>query len=108
MGLGKLSIPARVERAASRLSGKDGPRDEGLFAEEVRALRASLSLTQEGFCERYHIPISNLRNWEQANRNVVPDAAARLLIAMIKVDPSRVAKLVARTRESEENEVAAL
>ena len=35
------------------------------FAERVQSFRLRKGLTQEGFCERYPVPIATLRNWEQ-------------------------------------------
>ena len=69
------------------------PREWSL-RDEVRALRERLKLSQVDFARRYNIPIGNLQNWEQASRGTRPDAAARLLIKMIKADPERVAEIV--------------
>jgi len=69
------------------------------FSEEVRELRLRLKLTQEAFSQRFGIPIANLRNWEQASRSTKPDTAARLLIAMIGVDPDRVASIIAKASQ---------
>jgi DNA-binding transcriptional regulator YiaG len=85
-----------LRRAANHKPKRGSPDDVASFGEQVRQLRASLSLTQEAFCERFKIPISNLRNWEQ--ESVKPDNAARLLIEMIKVDPEAVAELAKLAR----------
>lgn len=90
-------IRSVVEETAAGLStGSRSTRPT--FAEEVKTIRLSLGLSQEAFCQRYRIPIANLRNWEQAGRKVQPGTAARLLIEMIKVDPERVAQIVSRTQ----------
>ncbi len=65
------------------------------FSDQVRGIRRKLNLTQEEFCARFGIPLANLRNWEQTGRSTRPDTAARLLIAMIAVDPERVANIIA-------------
>jgi putative transcriptional regulator len=70
------------------------------FADEVRALRESLGLSQVEFAQMYDIPVSNLRNWEQTSRKTYPDSAARLLISMIKLDPKKVAELVELGRQT--------
>lgn len=64
------------------------------FGEEVKSLRQSLGLSQDGFCKKFDIPIANLRNWEQDRTQ--PDSASLLLIRMIKVDPARVEELIAK------------
>jgi putative transcriptional regulator len=51
----------------------------------VRTLRRQLSLTQEQFAERYHIPVGTLRDWEQGRSE--PDAPAKALLKLIAADP---------------------
>jgi DNA-binding transcriptional regulator YiaG len=99
--MAKVNIPGRVEGGADNFSKRFGPKSKRPFSDEVKELRTSLGLTQEAFCKRYHIPLSNLRNWEQASKNVMPDTAARLLIDMIRIEPQRVAKIVEKAREAE-------
>lgn len=98
MARSKLEVPARVEKAAEHMAKREGPANGVSFSQEVRQLRAKLGLTQEEFADRYQIPLSNLRNWEQESKGVVPDTAARLLIGMIAVEPERVANLVRKAR----------
>jgi DNA-binding transcriptional regulator YiaG len=97
----KVDLVKRTEQAADRLSRPLRPGKTKSFSEEVRELRADLSLTQEQFCKRYNIPLANLRNWEQTSKNIIPDTAARLLIEMIKVDPQRVAKIVEKVHAAQ-------
>jgi putative transcriptional regulator len=54
----------------------------------VRALRRALSLTQEEFAMRYHIPIGMLRDWEQGR--IEPDEPARAYLTLIAHDPEFV------------------
>jgi putative transcriptional regulator len=51
----------------------------------VNTLRRQLSLTQEQFAERYHIPIGTLRDWEQGRSE--PEAPAKALLKLIAADP---------------------
>lgn len=76
------------------------------FSRKVKNLREKLGLTQVAFCARYHIPLPNLRNWEQASKNVTPDTAARLLVEMISVDPERVARIVEKAKKAEQRRLA--
>ncbi len=56
----------------------------------VRTLRRQISLTQEEFAARYHIPIGTLRDWEQGRSE--PDAPARAYLKVIAADPEGVAE----------------
>ncbi len=55
-------------------------------------LRRRLSLTQEQFAERYHIPIGTLRDWEQHRSE--PDAPAKGFLKLIAADPERAAEVL--------------
>jgi putative transcriptional regulator len=65
----------------------------------VARLRRRLGLAQVQFASRYHIPLSTLRQWEQGVRE--PDAASRLLLAVIAEDPDLVARVAARRMSRE-------
>src|SRR5712692_5677503 len=56
----------------------------------VRALRKKLSLTQEEFAVRFHIPLGTVRDWEQGAH--LPDKAAQVLLTVIAKDPDAVAR----------------
>jgi putative transcriptional regulator len=88
------SIPQILDNALAEFQRHGSVGKEWSLSDELRSLRLRLRLTQEEFADRYAIPIGNLQNWEQASRSTRPDAAARLLIKMIKADPDRVAALV--------------
>lgn len=60
----------------------------------VRTLRRALSLTQEEFARRYHIPLGTLRDWEQGRSQ--PDQSARAYLAVIARDPEHVRKALRR------------
>jgi putative transcriptional regulator len=60
----------------------------------VRTLRRALSLTQEEFALRYHIPLGTLRDWEQGSSQ--PDQPARACLAVIALDPEHVRKALQR------------
>ena len=75
---------ARLMRAAEDARDRFG----------VARLRRKLGLSQVQFTNRYRIPLSTLRQWEQGARE--PDAATRLLIAVIAEEPELVANVAAR------------
>ena len=52
------------------------------------SVRRALSLSQEEFAARYHIPLGTLRDWEQGRFE--PDAAARAYLAVIAREPDVV------------------
>jgi putative transcriptional regulator len=57
---------------------------------QVKIIRRALSISQEDFATRYHIPIGTLRDWEQGR--VAPDQAARAYLTVIARDPEAVRK----------------
>lgn len=59
----------------------------------VRRIRDRLQLTQQGFAERFGVPIGTLRDWEQGRRS--PDAPARALLRVIEAEPELVARALA-------------
>jgi putative transcriptional regulator len=60
----------------------------------VKTLRRALSLTQQEFAQRYHIPLGTLRDWEQGRSQ--PDQPARAYLAVIARDPEHVRKVLMR------------
>jgi putative transcriptional regulator len=59
----------------------------------VRTLRRKLALSQEGFAERYGIPIDSIRDWETYKTK--PDAATETYLRVIGTAPEAIATLVA-------------
>jgi putative transcriptional regulator len=62
---------------------------------QVKRLRWALSLTQEAFASRYHIPLGTLRDWEQGRSE--PDQPARAYLAVIAADPKNVARALSKS-----------
>ncbi|MBI1360485.1 MAG: helix-turn-helix domain-containing protein [Alphaproteobacteria bacterium] len=60
----------------------------------VQTLRRALSLTQQEFAARYHIPLGTLRDWEQGRSS--PDQPARAYLRVIARDPEHVRKALQR------------
>ena len=59
----------------------------------VARLRRRLGLGQVQFASRYRIPLSTLRQWEQGVEE--PDAASKLLLAVIAAEPELIARVAA-------------
>ena len=61
-------------------------------ANDVKAIRARLRMTQAEFAAAYRLPISTLRDWDQTRSQ--PDAPARALLKAIGNDPLAMRRLV--------------
>ena len=96
----RLMAEADVEREA-RSDRDNPPRDleKMRTIPRVKALRRALSLTQEEFSSRYHIPLGTLRDWEQGRSG--PDQPARAYLAVIAADPEGVAQVFNRQPAAE-------
>ena len=66
----------------------------------VKRLRIGLRLTQEQFAERYGIPLSTLRDWEQYRTE--PDRAAQSYIQAIEACPDIIAEALGKKRRHPE------
>lgn len=60
----------------------------------VKAIRASLGLSQAGFAARFGLSLHSLRNWEQGKRT--PDPAARAYLKVIEKAPDMVTGILAQ------------
>ena len=61
---------------------------------DVKAIRASLGLSQAGFAARFGLSLHSLRNWEQGKRT--PDPAARAYLKVIEKAPDVVTGILAQ------------
>ena len=95
----KPASPKAMSEAEALAAAKADPDNPPLTAgslaglkpvARVRTLRRALSLTQEQFASRYHIPLGTLRDWEQGRSQ--PDQPARAYLAVIARDPEHVRK----------------
>jgi putative transcriptional regulator len=78
-----------VSEAGAILRGEKPPsRVFSLVDSDVRALRESLSLSQDQFASLMHVSVKTLRNWEQGVRK--PGGAAAALLTAIRNDPRNV------------------
>ncbi len=105
-GRKKLIKPARpreLTEAALLAAAKSDPDNRPLATKSVKllkrvprvqTLRRALSLTQQEFAARYHIPLGTLRDWEQGRSS--PDQPARAYLTVIARDPEHVRKALQR------------
>jgi putative transcriptional regulator len=54
----------------------------------IRQIRAKSGLTQNEFAERFHLPVEQLRDWEQGR--YVPDSHAMAYLKVIEHSPKAV------------------
>ena len=100
--MGNKSVLRALDEAIESMGRYRATDSNVQLGERLRTLRCELNLTQEQFGQRFGIPLANVRNWEQSHRNARPDNTAYLLLAMIELDPVRVAEivsLIAKDRE---------
>lgn len=57
---------------------------------DVRAIRRKLRMSQSEFAEKYRIPLSTLKNWEQGRRQ--PDAPAAAYLHAIARRPNEISE----------------
>ncbi|HMR34485.1 MAG TPA: helix-turn-helix domain-containing protein [Geminicoccaceae bacterium] len=84
------AAPVRTEVQIEAMLAAEAARD----VHGVAGLRRRLGISQVQFASRYRIPLSTIRQWEQGVRE--PDAASRLLLAVIAEDPALVARVASR------------
>ena len=64
-----------------------------LSAADVKAIRASVKMSQAVFARTFQLSLDTLKGWEQGKRK--PDAAAANSLRMIKADPEYVQRALA-------------
>lgn len=93
----RAKIDATTEADIRRHMIEDGQDETNLsgFAPVIppRLLRKRLGMTQMEFARALRIPVSTLRNWEQGR--VLPDPAARSLLAIVARNPKVALKTLA-------------
>ncbi len=83
-----------VKQADEILRGIRAPsREFHVDAAAVKALRASLDISQAQFAKLLSVDLATLRNWEQGRRE--PTGPARALLRAIRNDPKRVLSALA-------------
>ena len=95
--INRAKIAATTEADIHRHMREDGQDENGQtgFAPVIppRALRKQLRMTQTEFARALRIPLATLRNWEQGR--VLPDPAARSLLAIVARNPRAALKALA-------------
>jgi putative transcriptional regulator len=93
----RVRIDATREADIRRHMRQDEQNDADLigFAPVIppQLLRKQLRMTQSQFARALRIPLSTLRNWEQGR--VLPDPAARSLLAIVARNPKAALRALA-------------
>jgi putative transcriptional regulator len=93
----RARIDATTETDIRRQMREDGQEDADLagFSPVIppQLLRKRLGMTQAEFARALRIPLSTLRNWEQGR--VLPDPAARSLLAIVARSPKAALRALA-------------
>ena len=83
-----------VESTAEALAYARGEADESKYGVhvpekiDVKAVRASLKLSQDKFADEYGFVVATIRDWEQNRRS--PDRYARMLLRIIEKESEAV------------------
>lgn len=59
---------------------------------DVRAIRASLNLSQREFAAAFGFPLATVQNWEQGRRK--PEGSARMLLRIIEEAPQTAERVL--------------
>jgi putative transcriptional regulator len=60
---------------------------------EIKAIRASVKMSQAVFARSFQLSLDTIKGWEQGKRK--PDAAAANYLRMIQADPEHVQRMLA-------------
>ena len=89
--------------ALARQFKKGGnPKWEPLTADEIKAIRNNLGLSQAEFSERYGFDLGSLRNWEQGR--CLPGRNATIMLEITRHAPKELDALICKVRAEILNE----
>ena len=88
-------LNANLKKAVKVASGTKAPKSVYVVLQpaEIKAIRASVGMSQSVFASTFRLSLDTLKGWEQGKRK--PDAAAANFLRMIKADPEFVQKTLA-------------
>ncbi len=88
-------LDANLNEAVKGTKGTKGPNSVYVVLRpaEIKAIRASVGMSQSVFASTYRLSLDTLKGWEQGKRK--PDSAAANFLRMIKADPEFVQRTLA-------------
>ena len=88
-------LDANLREAVKVAKGTTAPKSVYvvLSPAEIKAIRASVNMSQAVFARSFQLSLDTLKGWEQEKRK--PDAAAANFLRLIKADPEYVQRTLA-------------
>ncbi len=88
-------LNANLEEAVKVAKGASAPKSVYvvLSPAEIKAIRASVRMSQAVFARSFQLSLDTIKGWEQGKRK--PDVAAANYLRMIKADPEYVQRALA-------------
>ncbi|WP_405242922.1 NadS family protein [Lentisalinibacter salinarum] len=88
-------LNANLKEAVEIVRGTKAPKAVYVVLKpaEIKAIRASVGMSQSEFASTFRLSLDTLKGWEQGKRK--PDAAAANFLRMIKADPQFVQRTLA-------------
>ncbi len=88
-------LNANLKEAVKVAKGTSAPKSVYvvLSPAEIKAIRASVRMSQAVFARSFQLSLDTIKGWEQGKRK--PDVAAANYLRMIKADPGHVQRALA-------------
>jgi len=88
-------LDANLKEAVKIAKGTSAPKSVYvvLSPTEIKAIRASVRMSQAVFARSFQLSLDTIKGWEQGKRK--PDAAAANYLRMIQADPEHVQRTLA-------------
>ena len=88
-------LDANLKEAVKVAKGTSAPKSVYvvLSPTEIKAIRASVRMSQAVFARSFQLSLDTIKGWEQGKRK--PDAAAANYLRMIQADPEHVQRTLA-------------
>lgn len=88
-------LNANLKEAVKVAKGTSAPKSVYvvLSPAEIKAIRASVRMSQAVFARSFQLSLDTIKGWEQGKRK--PDAAAANYLRLIHADPDRVQRTLA-------------
>jgi putative transcriptional regulator len=88
-------LDANLKDAVKVAKGTSAPKSVYvvLCPTEIKAIRASVGMSQAVFARSFRLSLDTIKGWEQGKRK--PDAAAANYLRMIQADPEHVQRTLA-------------
>lgn len=88
-------LDANLKEAVKIAKGTKAPKSVYvvLTPAEIKAIRASVRMSQAVFARSFQLSLDTIKGWEQGKRR--PDAAAANYLRLIQADPEHVQRMLA-------------